>query len=55
MYNIYFKNERINKKPLAYSEIRNILSYNTIYKKVNDKSTIEIPTRRIRVVRCITI
>lgn len=54
-YNLYFKNTRINNVPLTYKEVRKMLSYNVIYKKINDDSIIEIPTKKLRIVQCVMI
>lgn len=53
-YNIYFKNQKINKKPLTKAELDYIKQYEVI-NKVKDKDTVEkIPIRFIRVVEYIT-
>lgn len=53
-YNIYYRNQKINKKPLTKEELDYIKQYEVI-NKVKDKDTVEkIPVRLIRVVEHIT-
>lgn len=57
-YNLYYKQERINKRPLSKEELDYIKQYEVI-RKVDDKSSTnkqihEIPVKALRIVEQIT-
>ena len=57
-YNIYYKNEKINKKLLSKSEVDTIYKKSFIYKQKNNgkaNDTIQIPVKDIKCYECIII
>lgn len=54
-YNIYYKNEKVNIKPLSNEQIKEIISNNVIYKKAQNNDLIEIPINKIKIFKCTII
>lgn len=54
-YNIYYKNEKVNVKPLSKEQINKIISNNVIYKKSPNNDLIEIPINKIKIFKCTII
>ena len=55
-YNIYYKNNRINNRPLSENDLKeDILSNQYIYKKTQMNTNIKIPVRDIKIVKCIIV
>ena len=56
MFDIYYKNKKINKKPLSHDEVNMVLDQNVIYKKNLKTNEIEkIETSKINCVKCTVI
>ena len=53
VYNLYYKQQRINKKPLSKEEAEKIRSMKTINKVISKDEIEEIPVDRIRFVECV--
>ena len=53
-YNLYFKQAKVNKKPLTKEELEYIKQYEVIKKVQPDNTTIEIPIKSLRIVEQIT-
>lgn len=52
-YNLYWKNSKLNNKPLSLEDINNISSREYIYKINNiSKEKEKIPVNQIRLVKC---
>ena len=55
-YNIYYKNNRINNRPLSENDLKeDILSNQYIYKKTQMNTNIKITVRDIKIVKCIIV
>lgn len=54
-YNIYYKNEKVNIKPLSKDQINEIIANNVIYKKNQNNDLIEIPVNKIKIFKCTII
>lgn len=54
-YNIYYKNEKVNIKPLSKEQINEIISNNVIYKKAQNNDLIAIPINKIKIFKCTII
>ena len=55
-YNIYYKNNRINNRPLSENDIKeHVLSHQYIYKKTHMNTNIKIPVEDIKIVKCIIV
>lgn len=55
-YNIYYRNIKVNKRPLSEKEINNIKSVKTINKyNENTKMVYQIPTSDIEIIKCYVI
>lgn len=54
-YNIYYKNEKVNIKPLSKDQINEIITNNVIYKKNQNNDLIEIPVNKIKIFKCTII
>lgn len=55
-YNIYYRNEKINNRPLSNIDLDKVksLEYINKYNKV-DKSVIKIPTKDIDIIKCYVV
>jgi hypothetical protein len=55
-YNIYYKNSRVNNRPLNYDELKKVYEQKVIYKKNNITNDLtEIPVQELEIVKCIII
>ena len=55
-YNIYYKNNRINNRPLSENDLKEgVLSNQYIYKKTQMNTNIKIPVKDIKIVKCIIV
>lgn len=54
-YNLYYLNEKINKRPLSESAVNEIMKYPYISKVNNNKSVTEIETKKIKIIKCTVI
>ena len=51
-YNLYYLNEKINKRPLSESAVNEIMKYPYISKFNKNKSVTEIETKKIKIIKC---
>ena len=51
-YNLYYKNEKLNKFPLKREELEQILSNQIINKKIDETSVKKIFVKDIRITEC---
>ena len=51
-YNLYYKNEKLNKFPFNKEELQKILSNQVINKKIDDTSVKKIFVKDIRITEC---
>lgn len=51
-YNLYYLNEKINKRPLSESSVNEIMKYPYISKINKNESIIEIETKKIKIIKC---
>lgn len=49
-YNLYYKGQKLNRRPLTKKDIDTVMSKEKVSKIVNSTSIKEIPTRECRVV-----
>ena len=54
-YNLYFKNEKLNKFPLSNEDVEMIKKNRFINKKIDDSTIKKISTKDIDIVECIII
>lgn len=55
MYNIYWKGERINKRPIEASKMTDILNAEKISVKRGENNYISVPKNEIRYIACTII
>ena len=53
-YNIYYKNEKINKTPMTQEDIATLYSQDTITRAGNNGGIDNIPVNRIHVIERVT-
>lgn len=53
-YNIYYNNNKLNKRPISEIDVENILKRNFVFKIINNNN-IKIPTNKLNFVECIVI
>lgn len=53
-YNIYYKNEKINKTPMTREDVDALYSQETIVRAGNNGGIDSIPVNRIRVIERVT-
>lgn len=55
-YNLYYNNQKINKRPISKADLDKIQA-NKIINKYNDKTKelVEIPTNRIEIIKCYVV
>lgn len=51
-YNIYYKNEKVNSKPLAIDDVNNILLRDTIVMKTRTNKEETVNVRDLRIIKC---
>ena len=52
VYNIYYKSQKLNRRPLSQSDIDKVMSKEIVSKIVNSTSLKDIPTKDCKVVEC---
>lgn len=55
VYNIYYKNEKLNHRPLNISEINGIKEKEFILKKDNKNKIVKIPLQYVKIIKCTLI
>ena len=55
LYNLYYKNEKINSKPLKDNDINELKNKNYIYKKIDKFNSIKLPLNEVKIIKCILI
>lgn len=55
VYNLYYKNEKINSKPLKDNDINELKNKNYIYKKIDKFNSIKLPLNEVKIIKCILI
>lgn len=53
-YNIYYKNEKVNKTPMTQEDIATLCSQDTITRASSNGGIDNIPVNRIRVIERVT-
>lgn len=54
-YNIYYKNNKLNSKPLDTDNIKDILSKGFIIKKVDENKSEKINVSNLKIIKCTII
>lgn len=54
-YNIYYKNSKLNSKPLNTDNIKDILSKGFIIKKVDENKSEKINVSNLNIIKCTII
>ena len=54
-YNIYYKNEKVNIKPLSEEQIIEISKKQYVYKKTKFDTIDEIPVKKLKIMKCTII
>lgn len=54
-YNIYYKNSKLNSKPLDTDSIKDILSKGFIIKKVDENKSEKINVSNLNIIKCTII
>lgn len=55
VYNLYYKNEKINSKPLKDNDIEELKKQNFIYKKIDKYNSLKLPLQDIKIIKCTLI
>lgn len=55
VYNLYYKNEKINSKPLKEVDVEELKKQNFIYKKVDKFNSIKLPLNDVKIIKCTLI
>ena len=56
LYNLYYKNSRLNKKPISIEELQNLQNAKSVSRVDYENKTVEqIPFNLIRTVECIVL
>jgi len=54
-YNIYHGNNKINKFPLNESDIREIIKYKIVNKKISETETKQYNLDDLKIIKCIVV
>lgn len=54
-YNIYYKNEKVNIKPLSEEQVIEISKKQYVYKKTKFDTIDEIPVKKLKIMKCTII
>lgn len=54
-YNLYYRNSLINSVSLSESQLKYVMSQRYVHKQMGDGTTMKIPVKDIRCVRCVSV
>lgn len=55
VYNLYYKNEKINSRPLSENDVEEIKKQDYIYKKLDKFNSVKLSIKDVKIIKCTLI
>ena len=55
VYNLYYKNEKINSRPLSENDVEEIKKQDYIYKKLDKFNSVKLSIKDVKKIKCTLI